>query len=230
AAFLVLGALLLVGGRGTAGQTVEPPGSPAGESPGFHAAGLVIVHGDGTLTHAYVPFAEDEISGLDLLERSGAERVTTGFGALGAAVCSLEGEGCDLAECRRTVCQGAAGDPFWTYFRIAGEGWEAWPLGASSARVRDGDVHLWAWTGGEVDLPVMTLDAVRELAGAPDEPGAGAPGQAVPAASLASGVVGRDDGADDVSPRRIALALGLLALVGGGGWLALRRTRAASRS
>ncbi|MEJ7762953.1 MAG: hypothetical protein WKF80_09195 [Thermomicrobiales bacterium] len=227
--FLVLVALLFAGSRGAAGQTAAPPGSPAGGSPGFHAAGLVIVHGDGTLTYAYVPFAEDDISGIDLLGRSGAVHVTTGFGGLGAAVCSLEGEGCDLTECRRTVCQGSADDPFWKYFRVAGGGWETWPLGASGARVPDGDVQHGARTRGEVDLPARTKDHVRGLAGAPEEPDAIPAGQPVPTAALASGVTGLDAGSGDGSPLTVVAALGLLALVGGGGWWALRRARSAAR-
>jgi hypothetical protein len=55
-----------------------------------------------------------------------------------------------LAECRRNVCQGGPTAPYWRYFRQAAPGdWQPLPLGASGARVRDGEIDGWSWTAGE---------------------------------------------------------------------------------
>jgi hypothetical protein len=88
-----------------AGVLLAPAPTLADE---FHHAGLVVRDAQGRMTYAWVPFAEEEIDGIALLHRSGIPVVTVGFGALGEGVCSIAGQGCGVAECRRTVCQGSA--------------------------------------------------------------------------------------------------------------------------
>ena len=81
-------------------------------------AGLVVRDAEGRVTYAWVPFAEEEINGIEFLKRSGIPVVTVGFGALGEGVCSIGGQGCGVSECRRTVCQASAADaPYWQYFQ-----------------------------------------------------------------------------------------------------------------
>src|SRR5215208_2114916 len=81
---------------------------------GIHHAGLVVRDAEGRITYAWVPFMEEEINGIELLRRSGIPVVTVGFGALGEGVCSIAGQGCGVAECRRNVCQGSVADaPYW---------------------------------------------------------------------------------------------------------------------
>ncbi len=83
-----------------------------------HHAGLIVRHGDGRLTYAYIAFPEETISGLELLKRSGIPMVTVSFGGLGEGVCSLESEGCPASDCRQRVCQGPGDEsPYWRYFR-----------------------------------------------------------------------------------------------------------------
>ena len=138
-------------------------------------AGLVVRDGEGRLTYAYVAFAEETIDGVELLRRSTIPVVTVPFGGLGEGVCSLAGEGCPAGECRRRVCQGPApDDPYWRYFRQETPGaWGPLPLGGSATRVRDGDIDGWSWTGGDADLPAVTLADVAGVVGAdPDAPGA----------------------------------------------------------
>lgn len=138
----------------------------AQEEAGEHHAGLVIRDQQGELSYAYVAFSEPEISGMELLKRSGAAVVTVGFGGLGEAVCSIQQEGCAVDECQRRVCQGPrADDPFWQSFQQTAPGeWRAQVLGASSARVRDGEIHGWSWTGTEPNLPAVTLGEIEERA------------------------------------------------------------------
>ena len=140
-------------------------GSSQAEEEANHA-GLVIRDQAGELTYAYVAFTEPEISGIELLKRSGVAIVTVGFGGLGEGVCSIQGEGCAVGECRRRLCQGPRpDDPFWQSFRQRSPGdWRPEILGASSAIVRDGDVAGWSWTNGEAQLPAVTLSEVAARA------------------------------------------------------------------
>jgi hypothetical protein len=149
--------LLAVGGQGA---------TPANAA-GLHHAGLVVRHGDGRMAYAYVSFPEDEITGIELLKRSGLDVVTISFGGLGQGVCSIDEHGCPSTDCRKRVCQGAkADDPFWQYFRQATPGeWKSVALGASTTKVRDGDLDGWSWTGTEPMLPALTLADVEREAG-----------------------------------------------------------------
>jgi hypothetical protein len=146
--------------------------APTQADDALHHAGLIVRDAEGRLTYAWVPFAEDEIDGITFLKRSGIPTVTVGFGALGEGVCSIGGQGCDVAECRRNVCQASAIDaPYWQFFQqdpADPSNWEWQMLGASSTRVRDGDVFGWSWTAREPALPALTGPEIAALAGASD--------------------------------------------------------------
>jgi hypothetical protein len=131
-------------------------------------AGLVIRHGDGTITYAVVPFEEEEISGVELLRKSGVSLVTVSFGGLGEGVCSIDETGCSVSECRQRVCQSADPDsPYWRYFRQQDPGaWTPQMLGASSSRVADGQIDGWSWSPDEPRLPPVNLPGLAVLAGA----------------------------------------------------------------
>jgi hypothetical protein len=141
----------------------------------LHHAGLVVRDAQGRMTYAWVPFAEEEIDGITLLHRSGIPVVTVGFGALGEGVCSIAGQGCGVAECRRKVCQGSAADaPYWQYFQQDGDDPAVWtwqPLGASSSTVEDGDVFGWSWTADDPALPALPPREIAKLAGAGERTG-----------------------------------------------------------
>jgi len=123
-------------------------GSVSADSPG--RAGLVVTFGDGTTVTRCVQFEGEEISGADLLEASGLSVVFSRYGGLGGAVCRIEAEGCaDPGDC---FCQCKGGEcRYWSYYRLNEEGaWEYSQIGASSRRLRDGDVDGWAWGPGSV--------------------------------------------------------------------------------
>src|SRR5215208_3116869 len=151
-----------------AGVLLRPAPTLADEE--LHHAGLVVRDAEARMTYAWVPFAEEEIDGIALLHRSGIPVVTVGFGALGEGVCSIAGQGCGVAECRRNVCQGSAADaPYWQYFQQDRDDPAVWtwqPLGASSSTVEDGDVFGWSWTAGDPALPALPPGKIASLAGA----------------------------------------------------------------
>ncbi len=194
-----------------------------------HRAGLVVRHGDGRLTYAYVAFPEEEISGIELLRRSGLPLVTVGFGGLGEAVCALEGEGCSAGECRRNLCQGAPEEPFWQpCYQTTPGTWQVWRLGASSAKIHDGDVYGWSWGGCEAGLPATTIADVARLVAAPDPPVTDLDGTVSEVAIRTVYPPGVEP--EQEPPRQEVLtyvvAVGLLALIGAAaGYAALRARR-----
>lgn len=152
---LLLGSLMLMGPAAGAQTPVTP-----------HYAGLVIQHGDGSLTWAVVPFMGESISGVALLQQTGLSIVTVPFGALGAAVCQIEREGCPVPECQRTVCETSARSLFWRYYQRAPDGaWQSAALGASATKAHDGDVFAWSWGNGDLALAPATLADVARRAG-----------------------------------------------------------------
>jgi hypothetical protein len=198
------------------------------ESQSLNHAGLVIRHSDRRLIYAYIAFAEDEISGVELLRRSGISLVTVGFGGLGEGVCTIDGEGCPASDCRTRVCQGSGSDaPFWQYFRQRSPGnWQPLSLGASSTKVRDGDIDGWSWTPRDANIPPLTMDDLVHLAEvttATDDAG----GEPTPAVKTVfpPGHVGTadSDGAQDVAT--YLAGIGAVLVVGGAAVVAIRRRR-----
>lgn len=171
-----------------------------------HVAGLVVDYGDGRVSYAAVPFEDDEISGLDLLLESGLDVVSVGFGGLGDAVCQIDDTGCSVDDCRTRMCQTAEREsPFWQFSKLEDGEWLFVATGASGAKVRDGDIYAWSWTGVEPDLPVLTLQELQERAG-------GDPlNEAEPRAMLAT--IGGDEMADEPAPRMGRLAAAALGTV-----------------
>lgn len=132
-------------------------------------AGLVILHGDGTLRQACVEFSEPSISGYELLARSGIAVVVDPRNAMGVLVCSIDGEGCSFPqEDCLCACRGTGACTYWAYFVRGADGsWSYSPVGASMRQVSDGDVDAWVWlthAGAEVPevptLPTVDLAAL----------------------------------------------------------------------
>ncbi len=132
ALMLLLAALLLPGSRLQADT--------------LNYAGLVVRLGDQSVLTRCVAFSEAEISGIDLLQRSGLQLDISIDPALGSFVCMIEGEGCAAANC---LC--AFPPTYWRYWLRANEDWQAAPVGADSRVVQDGDVDGWTWGAGPTD-------------------------------------------------------------------------------
>ncbi len=119
--------------------------------------GLAVTHGDGSTITRCISFTEAEISGYDVLQRSGLSLVVAQSGGVGAAICAIDGEGCEAGNC---FCQ-CQGSPcvYWSYWHLSQGTWVFSSLGASSHRVRDGDVEGWRWGDGSPP-PVVSFDQI----------------------------------------------------------------------
>ncbi len=111
-----------------------------------HAA--VVVDTGSDVHKVLITFSEDSISGIDALQRAGANPVIYTFGGQGGAVCRLYGVGRDAGP---GCLGGQDGDNrYWAYFR-APAGTSAFKyssVGAGSSRVHDGDVEGWRFATG----------------------------------------------------------------------------------
>jgi hypothetical protein len=122
--------------------------SPAAQA-GSRAA-LVVVHADGSVRMACVSFDEPQLTGAQLLSRSGFQYSEDAGNAMGIMICSIDGEGCDFPQssclCR---CETPGECTYWSYFNRTNEGgWVYSPLGPSGRAVADGDVDAWVWLSG----------------------------------------------------------------------------------
>lgn len=129
------------------GLTVGPlAGSARPSAP--HQVALVVRFGDGSVFTRCIQFGEEQISGLDVLLRSGLRVVYETSGS-GVAVCKIGDDGCDFpAEPCFCKCAGGAGCAYWSYWHLKDGAWQYSQVGATSYWVRDGDVEGWSWGAG----------------------------------------------------------------------------------
>jgi hypothetical protein len=109
-----------------------------------HQAGLVVFSGDGSVYTACVSFAEDSISGLDLLQRSGSSIETATNPNQGTAVCKIENVGCPPNDCFCNM------PDYWSYWQIMDSAWAYSAVGSDQSQVVNGDVNAWSWGNGNV--------------------------------------------------------------------------------
>lgn len=143
----------------------------------IHHAALVIQHASGSVITRCVAFAEDQINGLQLVERSSVQYEAQNFGSIGSAMCQLDRE-------PSTVPSGCFGSgAYWQYFHRAGGGWQSSAFGASSSLLHDGDTDGWHFAVGANQVPGNV--AFASVCGPPAPPAtttqaAHAPNQATP--------------------------------------------------
>lgn len=110
---------------------------------------LVVDFGDGRYVTRCVEFVEDEITGEEVLKRSGLN-VIFEYSSTGAAVCKIEDVGCDFpSEPCFCDCQGSD-CVYWSYWYVENGKWVYASEGAAGRTVRDGDMEGWAWGSGAV--------------------------------------------------------------------------------
>lgn len=122
----------------------------AGSTDNTHRAALIVVHPDGVTRTACVSFAETEISGYELLNRSGIPLVIDAGNAMGVMVCAIDDEGCDFpAQDCLCQCDTPGSCTYWAYFARGEDGsWVYSPAGPSLRLVGDGDMDAWVWLSG----------------------------------------------------------------------------------
>ena len=136
---------------------------PGARAQGPNHVGLVVLFGDGSYITRCVEFSEPEISGYDVLVRSGLNVVAAFDAGEGGAICAIDGEGCPADNCF-CQCQGNL-CVYWAYYHMASGQWQYSSLGASNYKVHSGDVEGWAWAegsigGGGAQPPVIPFDQV----------------------------------------------------------------------
>ncbi|HKZ55597.1 MAG TPA: hypothetical protein VJ123_08970 [Anaerolineales bacterium] len=129
-----------------------------GRSDQIHRAGLLVRHSDGRIASVCVEFAEDEITGEELLARSGLAHALDASNPMGALVCSVDGEGCGFpSEACFCRCEALGECDYWAYFtRLAQGGWTYSPNGLRARKVRQGDLDAWVWLSA-AGAPEQTL-------------------------------------------------------------------------
>ncbi len=152
--YLTLVGLLLTAVLGLPGERVQA------QQP--NQAALIVQHGDGRLITRCISFTEAEITGYDVLARSGLEIVTNFDSGMGGTICAIDGEGCPAHDC---WCQ-CKGSPcvYWAYHQLIDGQWVYSNLGASNYRVQHGDVEGWAWGEGNpqggVQPPLIPFEQI----------------------------------------------------------------------
>ena len=106
-------------------------------------AGIVVQSEDGSVVTYCVSFAGDSISGYEALLATGLEVEAAFDPSLGAAVCSIAGEGCPANDC---FCRYPA---YWSYWHLNAGGWAYSGTGASNYQLHAGEVDGWRWGTGD---------------------------------------------------------------------------------
>lgn len=187
-------------------------------------AGLVVIHGDGSVVTRCVEFSDETISGADLLALSKLDLAVEASG-MGATICRLDNEGCNyprencFCQCQSTPCI------YWTYWRQEAGKWTYSNLGASNTTIRNGDVQGWRWgesVGNEAEPPtaisfdMICAGAQREATTTVEAPVAGAGNTAETSRAereMALPAVGAQGDADEVAGAEPVAPTILLAIV-----------------
>jgi hypothetical protein len=128
------------------------------QSGGLNQAGLVVVHGNGTVITRCVSFSEAEISGVTLLQRSGLPWQSAN-GPTGAALCALDGEGCAASDCFCKCKQAPCA--YWNYFTGNEDGsWFYAGVGAAVRTLKNGDTDGWVWGDGSASPPQLDFETI----------------------------------------------------------------------
>lgn len=132
-------ALPLFGAGIGAASSVASSGPAAplcAQAASLHRVGLVVEHGDGLVIRRCVGFDSATATALAVLQASGLEVGTSGYGGgLGAAVCQIDNEPASYPP----GCFTASGSYWVLFVSHAGGAWVTSDLGASSETVAGGD-------------------------------------------------------------------------------------------
>lgn len=176
----------------------------AAQEPG--RAALIVRLDEERVEARCVAFSEPQITGYELLRRSGLEMEANVQG-MGALVCEIQGTGCPPGDC---LCQCKGGDActYWSYWHQTDGEWSYASVGASANQVEDGAVEGWSWGPGSVaeaiEPPALTFEEVCS-------------------GSVVASDTNPPDGAASAAVAPTIAAGAALALLFGIGFLAIRR-------
>ena len=134
-----------------------PPGMRAQSG---NQAALVVRHGQDDVRTACIDFDEPQISGYELLQRSGFD-LQIGVQGLGSLVCSVGDTGCPASDCF-CHCKGGGECVYWSYWHRLDDSWQYSQGGASVYMVESGAVEGWSWGPGAVNQAVPPPDISYE--------------------------------------------------------------------
>ena len=130
------------------------------------AVGVVVRHGDGRVLYAYIPLVGDRVTGAEVLQQAGFPLNVQASSSLGAAVCKIDGEGCDAPK-EDCFCKSYGNPAFYWHYYVYTRGpngaWRTSNTGAGNRMLRDGDIDGWSWTANDPALPSVTLDEIAAL-------------------------------------------------------------------
>jgi hypothetical protein len=152
------------------GVGAVPPAATAAET---HRAAVIVDTG-ATVHKVVITFTEDSITGIDALQRAGANPVIYAMGP-GAAVCRLWGVGRDAGP---NCLGGQDGDSnYWAYYRApAGSGAFSYSrVGGGASQVHDGDVEGWKFGTGAAPTYVSLASLTAPPPPPPTQPPATTP-------------------------------------------------------
>ena len=133
------------------GAWLATPGSPARPTcalaAGTHHVAVLVEHGNGAVVSRCVAFTSGQLTGDQLMHLSGVEYGTSTYGALGGAVCQVDGEPASYPpNCLTST------SAYWAMFVSRGGGrWSTSNAGVDSQVFADGDALGWRYvppTGG----------------------------------------------------------------------------------
>ncbi len=145
----------LVGLTALAGLPPTQAGTP-------NRAGLAVQFGDGVVITRCIEFDTTQVTGYDLIARSGLAFTVAGEPDTGATLCKIEQQGCPATDC---FC--AFPPNYWSYWQLNdNDEWRFSPVGMSARNLGHGDVDGWIWGNGSVALPSISFAEICEPAAA----------------------------------------------------------------
>jgi hypothetical protein len=139
------------------------PVVPGCAAAGSNHAALVVEHADGSVVTRCVAFDADSISGEELLNLSGISWSPQTFPGFGDAVCALDREPAQYAQC-------PGKDRYWAVFVArAGGSWQLANVGISTMTLSDGDAEGFRYVpaSGVPAVPVSADGACAAVAATP---------------------------------------------------------------
>ena len=133
---------------------------PRAEASSFGWAGVVIVHGDGSVKVDCVALDRREMTGFRLLRISRFPVRYANFSGFGPGICWIDGEGVKTTD--PSDCYSDPSGKFWDYFTQ--DRGETSPTesatGSIQRKVHRGDIDYWKWNASTFPNPEPPPDAL----------------------------------------------------------------------